>query len=189
MKGVLSERKTLHPQDIERRELPAAAGRAVRELAREISTTLDHTLQDPAATASTLTDPAVIAQIDARVGELPTDVRRTMRPPATAAGATIVSRLPLTDDEFGPTPPSWREAAEWSGTAALRAHSFELDLVMLLLARSAGEPFGWQGQQGGRLVNNILPSPATRTSSPARAARHCSARTPRTPSTPSAPTC
>src|SRR5207244_3461625 len=37
--------------------------------------------------------------------------------------------------------------------------SFELDLVMLLLARCAGEPFGWQGQQGGRLVNNILPSP------------------------------
>ncbi|WP_433659198.1 TauD/TfdA family dioxygenase [Nocardia sp. CA-128927] len=159
MKGVLSERKTLHPQDIERRELPAAAGRAVRQLAREISTTLDTTLHDKAATAATLTDPAVIAQIDARFAELPADVRRTMRPPATAAGATIVSRLPLTDDEFGPTPPSWREAAQWSGTAARRAHSFELDLVMLLLARSAGEPFGWQGQQGGRLVNNILPSP------------------------------
>ncbi|WP_378733985.1 TauD/TfdA family dioxygenase [Nocardia brasiliensis] len=159
MKGVLSERKTLHPQDIERRELPAAAGRAVRELAREISTTLDSTPHDLAAMADTLSDPALIAQIDARVGELPADVRRTMRPPATAAGATIVSRLPLTDDECGPTPPSWREAAQWSGSATRRASSFELDLVMLLLARSAGEPFGWQGQQGGRLVNNILPSP------------------------------
>ncbi|MFI9401336.1 TauD/TfdA family dioxygenase [Nocardia sp. NPDC052316] len=159
MKGVLSERKTLHPLDIERRELPAAAGRAVRELAREISTTLDSTLPDPAATAVTLTDPIVIAEIERRFAELPADVRRTMRPPATAAGATIVSRLPLTDAEFGPTPPSWREAAQWSGDAARRANSFELDLVMLLLARSAGEPFGWQGQQGGRLVNNILPSP------------------------------
>ncbi|WP_194838633.1 TauD/TfdA family dioxygenase [Nocardia sp. XZ_19_369] len=159
MKGVLSERKTLHPLDIERRELPVAAGRAVRELAREISTTLDSTLPDPASTAATLTDPIVIAQIERRFAELPADVRRTMRPPATAAGATIVRRLPLTDAEFGPTPPSWREAAQWSGDAARRAHSFELDLVMLLLARSAGEPFGWQGQQGGRLVNNILPSP------------------------------
>ncbi|WP_107659266.1 TauD/TfdA family dioxygenase [Nocardia suismassiliense] len=159
MKGVLSERKTLHPQDIERRELPAAAGRAVRELAREISTTLDSTLPDLASTAVTLTDAIVIAQIERRFAELPADVRRTMRPPATAAGATIVSKLPLTDAEFGPTPPSWREAAQWSGDAARRAHSFELDLVMLLLARSAGEPFGWQGQQGGRLVNNILPSP------------------------------
>ncbi|MBF6546348.1 TauD/TfdA family dioxygenase [Nocardia brasiliensis] len=159
MKGVLSERKTLHPQDIERREFPAAAGRAVRELAREISTTLDAARTSPAATARTLTDPGLIAQIDARVGELPTEVRQAMRPPATAAGATIVSRLPLTDDELGPTPPSWREAAQWSGCAARRAHSFELDLAMLLLARAAGEPFGWQGQQGGRLVNNILPSP------------------------------
>ncbi|MFB8281676.1 TauD/TfdA family dioxygenase [Nocardia colli] len=159
MKGVLSERKTLHPQDIERRELPAAAGRAVRELAREISTTLDAAPHDEAARAATLTDPALIAQIDARVTELPADVRRTLRPPATSAGATIVSRLPLTDAELGPTPPSWREAAQWSGTAARRASSFELDLVMLLLARCAGEPFGWQGQQGGRLVNNILPSP------------------------------
>ncbi|WP_069162345.1 TauD/TfdA family dioxygenase [Nocardia altamirensis] len=159
MKGVLSERKTLHPQDIERRELPDAAGRAVRELAREISTTLDATPHDPATLAATLTDSALIAQIDTRVGELPADVRRAMRPPATAAGATIVSRLPLTDDEFGPTPPSWREAAEWSGTAARRANSLELDIAMMLLARSAGEPFGWQGQQGGRLVNNILPSP------------------------------
>ncbi|PXX68612.1 TfdA family taurine catabolism dioxygenase TauD [Nocardia tenerifensis] len=159
MKGVLSERKTLHPQDIERRELPDAAGRAVRELAREISTTLDSALRDAAAAATTLTDPVLIAQIDAGVAELPDDVHHALRPPATAAGATIVRRLPLTDDEFGPTPPDWREAARWSGAADLRARSFELDLVMLLLARCAGEPFGWQGQQGGRLVNNILPSP------------------------------
>lgn len=158
MKSVLSERKTLQPQDLERRELPATAGRAVRELAREISATLDATLADPAAAAHRLTDPAVIAQIDARAAELPAEVRHAMRPPATAAGGTIVSRLPLSDNEFGPTPPSWREAARWSGDPATRAHSFEFDLVMLLLARSAGEPFGWQGQQDGRLVNNIVPA-------------------------------
>ncbi|WP_454195198.1 TauD/TfdA family dioxygenase [Nocardia sp. Marseille-Q1738] len=158
MKSVLSERKTLHPQDLERRELPVDAGRAVRELAREISATLDATLADPAAAARTLTDPALIERIDARVAELPDEVRHAVRPPATAAGATIVSRLPLADNEFGPTPPSWREAARWSADPATRAHSFEFDLVMLLLARSAGEPFGWQGQQDGRLVNNIVPA-------------------------------
>ncbi|MGK8555397.1 TauD/TfdA family dioxygenase [Nocardia gipuzkoensis] len=158
MKSVLSERKTLHPQDLERRELPAKAGRAVRDLAREISATLDARLADPAATARTLTDPALIEQIDARVAELPVEVRHAMRLPATAAGAAIVSRLPLLDNEFGPTPPSWRQAARWSGDPTTRAHSFEFDLVMLLLARSAGEPFGWQGQQDGRLVNNIVPA-------------------------------
>ncbi|MGQ4598233.1 TauD/TfdA family dioxygenase [Nocardia sp. R6R-6] len=158
MKGVLSERKTLHPLDLERRELPAAAGAAVRELASEISATLDATLADPAATARRLTDPALIAQIETRAAELPAEVRHALRPPATAAGATIVSCLPVSDHEFGPTPPSWREAARWSGDRAARACSFEFDLVMLLLARSAGEPFGWQGQQDGRLVNNIVPA-------------------------------
>ncbi|MGW4769090.1 TauD/TfdA family dioxygenase [Nocardia sp. NPDC004278] len=159
MKGVLSERKTLHPLEIERRELPTAAGYAVRALAREICITIDSRPDGAADTARTLTDPALLEQIDARVGELPDAMRVAMRPPATAAGATIVSTLPLTDAEFGPTPPSWVEAARWSGDAERRASSFELDVVMLLLARSAGEPFGWQGQQGGRLVNNIVPSP------------------------------
>ncbi|MEU1998600.1 TauD/TfdA family dioxygenase [Nocardia gamkensis] len=158
MKSVLSERKTLHPQDLERREMSAAAGRAVRELARAISATLDHALTDPATAARTLTDPAIIERIDAGVAELPTEVRDAMRPPATPAGAVVVGRLPLADNEFGPTPPSWREAASWSGDPVRRARSFELDLVMLLLARSTGEPFGWQGQQGGRLVNNIVPA-------------------------------
>ncbi|WP_063052560.1 TauD/TfdA family dioxygenase [Nocardia arthritidis] len=138
--------------------MSAEAGRAVRELARAISATLDHTLTDPATAARTLTDPAIIERIVAGAAELPAEVRHAMRPPATAAGAAVISRLPLADNEFGPTPPSWREAASWSGDPVRRACSFELDLVMLLLARSAGEPFGWQGQQGGRLVNNIVPA-------------------------------
>lgn len=162
MKSVLSERKTLHLQDIERRELPTEAGRAVRELAGEICTTLDSALGNAGRTAQTLTDPALIEQIDSRVGELPTAVRRALRPPATVAGATIVRGLPLRSDEFGPTPPSWFEAARCGGevteSPAARA-SLQLDITMLLLARCAGEPFGWHGQQGGRLVNNIVPSP------------------------------
>ncbi|WP_327093748.1 TauD/TfdA family dioxygenase [Nocardia vinacea] len=159
MKGVLSECKTLHPLDIERRELPTTAGHAVRTLAHEICVTVDARPDGTADIARTLTDPALLEQIDARVGELPDAVRVALRPPATAAGATIVGKLPLTDAEFGPTPPSWVEAARWSGEIDRRASSFELDIAMLLLARSAGEPFGWQGQQGGRLVNNIVPSP------------------------------
>ncbi|WP_068051832.1 TauD/TfdA family dioxygenase [Nocardia xishanensis] len=158
MKSVLPERKTLHPQDIERRELPPEAGRAVRELAREICTTVHRSPRGAAPVTMTLTDPALIASIEERVGELPEAVRLAMRPPAGPTGATIVSRLPLNDDEFGPTPPSWREAARWSGDTK-RGNSFQLDVVMLLLARCAGEPFGWYGQQDGRLVNNIVPTP------------------------------
>ncbi|WP_280248667.1 TauD/TfdA family dioxygenase [Nocardia abscessus] len=158
MDTVLSENRVQHQQVIERRKLSVGAGRAVRSLAREISAVLDAAIADPAAAARTLMDPVLIDQIDTRAAELPAEVRRAMRPPATGAGATIVSRLPLADNEIGPTPPSWQEAALWSGDPVSRAHSFEFDLVMLLLARSAGEPFGWDGQQDGRLVNNIIPA-------------------------------
>ncbi|MCP2275124.1 Taurine catabolism dioxygenase TauD, TfdA family [Nocardia amikacinitolerans] len=158
MKSVLSERMTLHPQGIERRELPPDAGRAVRDLAREICSTVDLGSGGAARLTRRLTDPALVALIEAGARELPESVRITMRPPASPSGATIVRGLPLTDDEFGPTPPSWREAARWSGDPQ-RGNSFQLDIAMLLLARCAGEPFGWSGQQDGRLVNNIVPTP------------------------------
>ncbi|WP_198428216.1 TauD/TfdA family dioxygenase [Nocardia bovistercoris] len=144
--------------DIERRELPPRLGQAVRALAREICRDLDAAAADPARRARTLTDPALVAHLDARVDELPAELSHLLRAPSGSAGAAILSRLPVTDTEFGPTPATWGEAAAWAGDRELRAASFEFDIVMMLLGRCAGEPFGWQGQQGGRLVNNILPS-------------------------------
>ncbi|WP_459547981.1 TauD/TfdA family dioxygenase [Nocardia sp. X0981] len=158
MKSVLSERKTLHPpniEGIEHRELSETAGRAVRELAAEIAHTLRPGRGKP---VRTLTDPELIERIDARAGELPTEVFAAVRPPATSAGACVVRRLPVRDDEIGPTPPDWRTAAEWSTDPERPGASLELDIAMLLLAAAAGEPFGWAGQQDGRLVNNIVPA-------------------------------
>ncbi|NUS92915.1 MAG: iron hydroxylase [Nocardia sp.] len=158
MKSVLSERKTLHPpsiEDIEHRELPETAGRAVRELAAEIAFTLAPAPDD---TARALADPALIAQITARVPELPAAVRHAVRPPTGAAGACVLRRLPLRDDEIGPTPPDWQTATAWTAEPDRPGCSAELDIAMLLLAAAAGEPFGWAGQQDGRLVNNIVPA-------------------------------
>ncbi|NUP27162.1 MAG: iron hydroxylase [Nocardia sp.] len=158
MKSVLSERKTLHPpsiEDIEHRELPETAGRAVRDLAAEIAFTLAPAPDD---TARALADPALIAQITARVPELPAAVRHAVRPPTGAAGACVLRRLPLRDDEIGPTPPDWQTATAWTAEPDRPGCSAELDIAMLLLAAAAGEPFGWAGQQDGRLVNNIVPA-------------------------------
>lgn len=158
MKSVLPERKTLHPpniDDIEHRELPETAGRAVRELAAEIAFTL---APAPGAAARTLADPALVELIRARAGALPAEVRDAVRPPATAAGACVLRRLPLRDDEIGPTPPDWQAATAWTAESGHPGASFELDIAMLLLAAAAGEPFGWAGQQNGRLVNNIVPA-------------------------------
>lgn len=158
MKSVLSERKALHPpdiDDIEHRELPGTAGQAVRDLAAEIARTSTHS----AANASEpLAAPALLAQISTHAGDLPAAVRATLRPPATAAGACIVRGLPLSDSEIGPTPPDWQTAALWSTDPGRARGSLELDIAMLLLAAAAGEPFGWAGQQDGRLVNNIVPA-------------------------------
>ncbi|MBF6060615.1 TauD/TfdA family dioxygenase [Nocardia terpenica] len=160
MKNVLSERETHRTEtseDWERRELPAAAARAVRDTARAIAATID-TMPGMSDLATTLTDAALIELVDGRAAELPEAVHYALRPPECSAGIAVVDRLPLADTELGPTPGDWRQAAEWSGDPERRRSSFQLDIAMMLLARCAGEPFGWQGQQGGRLVNNILPA-------------------------------
>ncbi|WP_324188616.1 TauD/TfdA family dioxygenase [Nocardia flavorosea] len=158
MKSVLSERNALHPpniDDIEHRELSGTAGQAVRELAAEIAHTMDSHSGDAAAA---LNDPVLLEQISTRAGDLPTEVCTAVRPPATVHGACVVHALPLSDSEFGPTPPDWQTAAQWSTDPGQATGSLELDIAMLLLAAAAGEPFGWAGQQDGRLVNNIVPA-------------------------------
>ncbi|MFD3746529.1 TauD/TfdA family dioxygenase [Nocardia sp. NPDC058633] len=152
MKSVLSERVTIHLHDIEHRELDPGAALAVRALATDIR----HRLGDAKHTV-TLHDPALIAHIERRAGELPDSVRHAVRPPATAAGATVLRGLAVTDAEFGPTPAHWHDAAVAAGESDHHG-SLELDIVLMLLGRCAGNPFGWQGQQNGRLVNNIVPA-------------------------------
>ena len=162
MKNVLCERMTprsTEPETIERRELSATATRAVREAACRIAATLDGMSGRSAHTAVTLTDPELITLVDSHAAQLPESVGEALRAPATAAGAAVIGGLPVSDDDLGPTPGNWQQAAAWAGDPDRRRDSFELDLAMLLLARSAGEPFGWQGQQDGRLVNNIVPAP------------------------------
>lgn len=155
MKSVLPERITPHPHDIEYRELSRTAAHAVRDMAKDIAHAAEDTRHH---TARTLTNPGLIEQIARHADELPNEVGSAMRPPATNAGVTVIHGLALPDEQCGPTPPDWQEAAAWSGDSTRHRCSFEIDIAMLLLAANAGEPFGWQGQQDGRLVNNILPA-------------------------------
>lgn len=125
------------PQRLDRRTLPAAGTAALGRIARDLAQRLG---------ARPLADAA--AEVDRRLPELPDELAEALRPPGDQ-GAVIIDGLTVDDAELGPTPPSWRDA----GTA-----SREFELIMLLLARCAGEPFGWRGQQQGRLVNTIVPS-------------------------------
>jgi len=70
--------------------------------------------------------------------------------PVGDGGAVVLRGLPAADMSLAPTPPSWSKAPR-EGTA-------EWDATLLLLASAIGDVFGWEGQQDGRLVHDIVPS-------------------------------
>jgi L-asparagine oxygenase len=65
-------------------------------------------------------------------------------------GFHVISGFEVNDVSIGPTPAHWKDAGP--GTTA------HWDVLMVLLANVYGVPFGWAGQQQGRLVHNIVPS-------------------------------
>ncbi|MEY9991113.1 L-asparagine oxygenase [Streptomyces sp. V4I8] len=88
-----------------------------------------------------------VATSATRLGET---IRQACRPVDTDDGLYVLRGLPVDDDGIGPTPGSW-------ATAGDRAAAW--DVILLLLATAMGHPIAWEGQQEGRFVHNIVPSP------------------------------
>ncbi|HLT60370.1 MAG TPA: TauD/TfdA family dioxygenase [Microlunatus sp.] len=120
-----------------------------RSLSARTATILDRVARDLAARLGTITAPGLAAAVDARMAELPAEVAEAVRPPGDD-GAVIIDGLGVDDAELGPTPTGWQEA---------EAAGIGFAMILLLLARSAGQPFGWRNQQRGRIVNTIVPAP------------------------------
>ncbi len=72
------------------------------------------------------------------------------RPAEDGRGLLVLRGLAVDDVDIGQTPPHWSHAAGESPT--------RWDTTVLLLASILGRAFGWEGQQGGRLVHDIVPS-------------------------------
>jgi hypothetical protein len=70
--------------------------------------------------------------------------------PAGDGGAVVLQGLRAAATPPWPTPPSW--------SAARREATALWDATLLLLASAIGRAFGWEGQQAGRLVHDIVPS-------------------------------
>jgi len=70
--------------------------------------------------------------------------------PVGEAGAVVLRGLRAADMPLGPTPPSWSEASPDATP--------HWDATLLLLAATMGRAFGWEGQQDGRLVHDIVPA-------------------------------
>lgn len=75
------------------------------------------------------------------------ELRDLVQVPAGTAGV-VLSGIPV-DPLPDPTPPSWQEA---EGTAPVQR------MLLTILATAAGTPFGWEGQQAGRLITDIVPT-------------------------------
>src|SRR5918998_2887925 len=70
--------------------------------------------------------------------------------PVGDGGAVVLRGLPAADMSLAPTPPSWAKTP--------REATAEWDATLLLLATALGRAFGWEGQQDGRLVHDIVPA-------------------------------
>jgi L-asparagine oxygenase len=70
--------------------------------------------------------------------------------PVGDGGALVLRGLPVAGESLPVTPPSWSEAPR-DATAVW-------DATLLLLASVLGRAIGWEGQQDGRLVHDIVPT-------------------------------
>ncbi|WP_097870421.1 TauD/TfdA family dioxygenase [Streptomyces sp. rh34] len=93
-----------------------------------------------------------VAEVAAQFGDT---LRHACRPVDTADGLFVLRGLDAADDDaLGATPAGWATAGD---SGALH------DITLLLLATVMGDPIAWEGQQNGRFVHNIVPSPGHET--------------------------
>jgi hypothetical protein len=70
--------------------------------------------------------------------------------PVGDSGAVVLRGLRAADMPLGPTPASWAQTPPDATP--------HWDATLLLVASVLGCPFGWEGQQDGRLVHDIVPA-------------------------------
>ncbi|MBT2421073.1 TauD/TfdA family dioxygenase [Streptomyces sp. ISL-22] len=94
--------------------------------------------------------PELLRRVAASATRLGETIRHHCRPVDTDDGLFVLRGLPVDDAGIGPTPASWATAGD---------RAAEWDVILLLLATAMGHPIAWEGQQEGRFVHNIVPSP------------------------------
>ncbi|MEH0423066.1 TauD/TfdA family dioxygenase [Streptomyces sp. B21-083] len=96
------------------------------------------------------THPGLLAEAPAAAASLSDRIRHACRPVDTADGLFVLRGLPVDDAALGPTPGHWSTVGDAGAV---------YDVVLLLLSTVMGTPIAWEGQQDGRFVHNIVPSP------------------------------
>ncbi|MCX4819917.1 TauD/TfdA family dioxygenase [Streptomyces sp. NBC_01142] len=104
--------------------------------------------------STSATSPQLLERVAQTAGEFSDALRHHCRPVDTADGLFVLRGLDVDDEAVGPTPSGWASAGD-SGAVH--------DITLLLLASVMGNPIAWEGQQDGRFVHNIVPSPGHET--------------------------
>ncbi|MGW6412602.1 TauD/TfdA family dioxygenase [Streptomyces vinaceus] len=134
--------------------MPTAATAPVRQLDADHVTELTSLAAELLDIHSSATSPALLADLNHACRRLSQGLRNTLRPVDTADGLFVLRGLHIDDSELGPTPGHWSTVGE---AGAL------WDVVLLLVSTLMGTPIAWDGQQDGRFVHNIVPSPGHET--------------------------
>ncbi|MGD1066421.1 MAG: guanitoxin biosynthesis L-enduracididine beta-hydroxylase GntD [Vulcanimicrobiaceae bacterium] len=122
-------------------DLDAGEARSVAALTRELAE------RHAAVDGSFLADALTAAQ------ELPRRLREQLnafRLHDTAPAYRIVRGYVVAESALEPTPRHWQDDDRGS---ASREH----EMALALIASVLGDPFGWSTQQGGRIVNDVIP--------------------------------
>ncbi|MFJ8476857.1 TauD/TfdA family dioxygenase [Kitasatospora sp. NPDC094011] len=125
---------------------PAPVRRLDAAAVAELTTTAEKLL----AFHGSATSPALLADLPVMCAQLGEPLRRQLRPVDTADGLFVLRGLDIDDGELGPTPGHWSRVGEAGAV---------WDVVLLLVSTLMGTPIAWDGQQDGRFVHNIVPSP------------------------------
>lgn len=96
------------------------------------------------------TSPELLTALPEARSRLGGAVRQALRPVDTADGLFVLRGLHPDDSDLGPTPGHWSTVGD---AGAL------WDVALLLVSALMGIPIAWDGQQDGRFVHNIVPSP------------------------------
>lgn len=96
------------------------------------------------------TSPHLLADLPVMCAQLSSELRHALRPVDTADGLFVLRGLRPDDAELGPTPGHWSTVGDAGAV---------WDVVLLLVSTLMGTPIAWDGQQDGRFVHNIVPSP------------------------------
>ncbi|MFG2913156.1 TauD/TfdA family dioxygenase [Kitasatospora sp. NPDC048298] len=122
----------------------------VRHLDADAVTELTSTAARLLAFHGLATSPGLLADLPVTCAQLSKELRRQLRPVDTADGLFVLRGLDVRDTDLGPTPGHWSTVGD---AGAL------WDVVLLLVSALMGTPIAWDGQQDGRFVHNIVPSP------------------------------